>query len=206
MATQRHQLHQKAVFKAITEDATFATVLHIICLITYGHDIYDVDILELSLRLSEDYHAELSDHNENKLNAILLATSTNIFYEQPDAFQSICSTLVEGDPGLGLLPDLTVLDVLAGVYEVELNHGPHQFRPAVGKLIQQAMEAEADANEDGSPGEGAYIQAALSDRRSDLYHQLEAIGVLHPALPHVNPPSPPQPILQAGSLLPAPLA
>ncbi len=186
MALQRHQLEAKAVFKALTQDDTFATVLHVICLVAYGPEIYELDILELRQRLSEDFHGELTEQNESKLNAILLATSTDIFYEQLEAFYGICSTLSEGDPGFELAPNLSVIDLMAGIYEVELNHGPHPFQPAVSAVIQQILEGESEDPEETEPESPTSTTLALQELRQRLELQLRGIGVEHPSLPSVE--------------------
>lgn len=184
-------LRKKAVFSAITDDGTFATVLHIIALHTYGPEIYDLELLEIRQRLSEDFHADLSEQNESKLNAVLLATSTDAFYNDPEAFQAICNTLVDGDPGLDVLSDLTIPEIMWGMYEVNLNHGEDQFGPRVEAVINQVIEGESNEPENEEEDPMAYIDSAMEEAREKLRHQLEEIGIDTPDLPPVRADSKP---------------
>ena len=49
---------------------TYATVVHLICLVCYGQEIYTLDPLEIYARLSEDFSAQMPEQLENKLQAI----------------------------------------------------------------------------------------------------------------------------------------
>ena len=176
-------LNKKEVYLALTDPETFATVLHAILIKTYGEEINEVDPVELFLRLGEDFGAEPCEEVENKIQAILTATTTDVFYNEPDAFTAICETLANGEPGMEQLESLTLAEVVWGVYEVELNHPGAQMSQQVHKLVQQAIEAEAE-----EAGDYEYMFQHLHEQREALKHQLEKLGFKDVHLPPIQPP------------------
>jgi hypothetical protein len=184
-------LKPKEVYLALTDPNTFATVLHTILLSAYGEEIYQTDPVELYMRLEDDFGAKPVEEVENRIQAILMATSTELFYEDPHAFNAICESLCNGDPGIDLLEPLTLPEVLWSVYEVELNHGPGEMGVSVQRLVQEAMDSEADDPESGSEDTLAYLHSYLEQQRSELHHQLVAIGAKPDALPPIQAPAPP---------------
>ena len=180
-------LDPKAVAAAILDDATFATVLHVICLASFGEDIYEVDPIELYARLQDTFGAQLSETNEQKLQAILLATSTDAFYEDERAFMACCSSLLGGDPGFEGLDDLTVAEIFWALYEVELNHGENEVSPAIRSIIAREVEEEAD-DSTGSIEElrPNAVLKELAAQRKILVGQLRAIGVRDFEVPPVS--------------------
>jgi hypothetical protein len=189
MAVKPQALNPKGVFLALTDPNTFATVIHIVLISRYGEEIYNEDPIELFLRLEEDFGSKPCEEVENKINAILLATSTDLFYEDPHAFTTICQTLTTGDPGIDMLDPLTLPEVMWGVYEVELNHGSGKMSKHVEKVIQQVVEEESNEvdheamlNEDPYD----YLMHFLEDQREVLQRQMEAVGLTGTDLPPVQ--------------------
>jgi len=172
------------------DDGTLATCLQIIALTAYREEIYQVDPMEIVMRLEEDFNTRLTDDNENKLKAILLATSTDAFYENPEAFRGIGNTLLNGDPGLAQLDPLTIPEVLWAVYEVELNHGPMPFHPGVEAFMEQALNQEM-TDPEGEPIEADPYQYAwdfMQELHTRLKHQLTRLGVPASHLPPIETP------------------
>ena len=182
-----HNLNKKEVYLALTDPETLGTVLHAIILKTYGEEVNEIDPVELFLRLEEDFGAQPCIEAENRIQAILLATTTDSFYQVPDAFTSICDTLVNGDPGMEQLEPLTLAEVIWGVYEVELNHPGAEMSKQVHALVQEVTNEEAE-----EAGDYAYIFQFLQEQRDKLKHQLEKVGFKDIHLPPVTPPEPPQ--------------
>lgn len=183
---QKPTLDPKGVAAAILDDATFATTLHVICLVQYGEDIYTVDPLELYARLNEDFGAVLSEENENKLQAILLATSTEGFYDDVRAFQAVCNTLLNGDPGVESLEELTVTEIFWAMWEVELNHGEEEVSPEIANLIAREIDEEGDDSSDVMGLRPNYVLRELAEHRKSLRKQLISIGVKDPELPPIS--------------------
>lgn len=171
-------LDPKVVYRLLADDGTFATCLQIVCLASYGPEIYQVDPLELILRLEEDFHVRVTDSNENKLKAILLATQTDIFYENPEAFRGTCETLTNGDPGLEVVEILTVAEACWGLYEVELNHGPHELSQNVQAVLDRVIASEGlDPDESDTKDAFGHVWPYLQERWNDLASQLQELGV-----------------------------
>jgi len=181
METAPVKLDKKEVFLALTDPLTLATTLHSILIVTYGPDIYEVDATELFLRLEEDFGAQPSEEVENRIQAIILAVSTDSFYNDPDAFTAICESLCNGDPGLEGLEALTLAEVVWGVYEVELNHEGATMSPQVHKLVQQAIDSEAE-----EAGDYQYMMNFLHEQRERLEHQLRKVGFKEFHLPAIK--------------------
>ncbi len=186
----KEHLDPKAVSRLLADDGTLATPVHIIALTVYGPEIYEVDPMEIVLRLEEDFHVKLTETIENKLKAILLATSTDIFYEDSQAFTSICNTLINGDPGLDNFDPLTIPEVLWGIFEVELNHGPQDMQPSVRSIIDRVLEEEMTDSE-GTPVEGDPYQYAwdfVQELHTRMRRQLGDLGVPEGLLPPIETP------------------
>ncbi len=183
---QKPSLDPKGVAAALMDDATFATTLHVICLVQYGEETYAVDPLELYARLAEDFGATISDENENKLQAIILATATDAFYEDVRAFVATCNTLLNGDPGLETLDELTCTEIFWALWEVELNHGEEEVSPEIARLIGREVDEEADDSGDVLGLRPNYVLREMADHRRDLRKQLISIGVKDPELPPVS--------------------
>jgi len=180
-------LNKKEIFKALSDDATYGTTAHIIALGTFGDDIYDMDPLELFMNLEDEYKVEMSDDLADKLQAILLATTTNAFFEDPVAFRAIANTLLEGDPGFDGFDNVTTTEVLWSIYEVELNHEGTEFTPAVSALINKEIDNEGeDVDTLDEAMNSSYHQRAIRVFRKELEEQLQLVGVEDYALPEVD--------------------
>jgi len=181
------KLDKKEVFKALSDDATFGTTAHVIAIATFGEEVYQMDPLELFMNLEDEYKMEISDEVCEKLQAILLATTTDAFYEDATAFRAIANTLIEGNPGFEGFDNLTVPEILWSIYEVELNHEPIEFSASVNKLIATELEEEVeDMDEISEAMEVPYYQRAVRDLRGELAEQLVAIGFEQHNLPSVD--------------------
>lgn len=185
--TLTRPLDPKVVYRLLADDGTFATCLQIICLAAYGPEIYQVDPLELILRLEEDFSVHVADGNENKLKAILLATQTDIFYENPEAFRGTCETLTNGDPGLEVVEILTIAEACWGLYEVELNHGAQELSPRCQAVLDRTIASEGlDPEESDTQDAFGHVWPYLQERWGDLAGQLQELGVDMADLPPIE--------------------
>jgi hypothetical protein len=177
-----------ADFLADTE--TTATVLHMIMLAAYGDELHGnpeagvepMDPVECWVRVSEDFRVSVPESNENKINALMLALSTNAFYDDPVAFVSICNALYSGDLGDlvdGVMEDLTMPEMLWGIYEVELNRGDYQdFVPSIDSFINEVITNEAEDNEELEVEEVVpYYESFVKEMRDDMLIQMRTLGV-----------------------------
>lgn len=174
----------------LADTETTATVLHMIILAAYGDEVYGsiehgieaADPVELWLGLKEDFSVTIPESNENKVNALMMALSSEAFYDDPLVFISVCNALYSGDLGdlvNGALEDLTMSEMLWGIYEVELNRGDSEgFVPAIDRLIDEIIKNEAEDNEDLEEAEVVpYYERFVGEMRDDMLIQMRILGV-----------------------------
>jgi hypothetical protein len=156
----------------------------------YGDEVYGslengiepADPVELWLRIKEDFSVNVPESNENKVNALMLALSTEAFYDDPLAFISISNALYSGDLGdlvNGALEDLTMSEMLWGIYEVELNRGDSEgFAIPIDRLIDEIIKNEAEDNEELEEAEVVpYYEKFVAEMRDDMLVQMRMLGV-----------------------------
>ncbi len=174
----------------LADTETTATVLHMIVLAAYGDEVYgsiengieQAEPVELWMRIKEDFSVNIPESNENKVNALMLALSTDAFYDDPLAFISICNALYSGDLGDlvdGALEDLTMPEMLWGIYEVELNRGDSEgFALPIDRLIDEIIRNEAEDNEELEEAEVVpYYEKFVAEMRDDMLVQMRMLGV-----------------------------
>jgi hypothetical protein len=164
-----------ACSELLDSPSTLATTLHAIALTAYGEQIYEADPVELYALLEEDFNCKLPVESENRINAIMLALTTDAFYHDVEIFESISDALYSGDIGDsvdGLFEQLTMPEMLWALFEVELNRGQsNEFSAAVGKLIAEVSSREYSDNG------FQYADDNLEEMKVDLHAQLKKIGV-----------------------------
>jgi len=139
------------------------------------------------MNLEDYYKMEMSNEVAEKLQAILLATTTDAFYEDPVAFRAICNTLIEGDPGFDGFDKLTVPEILWSIYEVELNHPGMDFARSIKLMIEKELEEEVeDLDELDEAIQVPYYQRAIRELKDDLDNQLVSVGFENHGLPSVE--------------------
>ena len=179
------ELNKQGVFNALQNPETYATVLLAICLINYGNETFQVEPLVLFQWLKEDFGTELHEDNENKLQAILIALTTDYFFTDLSVFQNICKTLESGDPDLSaenLLADAaTIPEIMWGVYEVALNSEDQiidnlPFSPQVDNFITKVLDTDVDDFDDTDI---ALQQAdVVKNNVAEMKEQFHSIGIL----------------------------
>ena len=188
MSEAKSKLDVQAIYNLLSnyEEDVFATTLLTICLINYGDETFKVDPLVLFAWLEEDFGTEVSEINQNKLNAILAALTTDYFYNDLSTFKSICSTLTEGDPGVidtELIGDETTIpEILWGIYEVSLCNdetvvNTYKFSNSIQSFINIALKEnpleQADSSLELSPSE----ENIIKNNCIALSKQLLKIGI-----------------------------
>lgn len=174
----------------LADPDTSATLLHLILLSAYGDELYGapekdiapMDPVECWVRVQEDFRVTVPESNENKINGLMFAVSTDAFYDDPLAFRSICSALYSGDLGDlvdGVLDDLTVPEMLWSVYEVELNRSDYQeFAASVEAVMDEVISTEAEDREDLDPEDVVpYYEKFVAEQRNEMLTQMRKIGV-----------------------------
>ena len=171
-------IDRKTAAELLRDPNTLGTTLLVILLATYGEQIFEMDPVELWVNVQDDFHATVSEEGENRVNALMLALSTESFYEDPEVFRAVCTSLYDGDLGDlvgGSLEDLTLCEVLWAMHEVgNLRDDEPEFSPAVARLIGELIAEEAeDSSESPVPG----YEQFLDEAKRDLIGQLLKLGV-----------------------------
>jgi len=184
--TSSQPFDKKEAGNLLTENSTFGTVAHIIAYKAFGDEMYAMDPLELYANLEDEYRVNVAEDVQQKLQAILLATSTDAFFHDPEAFRAICNTLVEGDPGFLTFDDLTIPEILWSSYEVSLNHPGTDFSPQVQKVIDRELREEGPDIDSLEEAEDIpYFDRAVTNLREEMVEQLERIGMDAGKLPPI---------------------
>ena len=179
------ELNKQGVFEALQNPDTYATVLLAICLINYGNETFRVEPLVLFQWLKDDFGTELHEDNENKLQAILIALTTDYFFTDLEVFQNICKTLESGDPDImehNFMTDpATIPEVMWGIYEVALNSEDQvvdnlPFSKQVDNFISNVLDDDVDDVDDSSQiNEQSYI---IQNNVAEMKEQFKFIGIL----------------------------
>jgi hypothetical protein len=178
-------LNKEAARKVLEDPESYGTTLHAIVLKAYGYEaIYGteedpedrMDPIELFVALEDDFHVSLPVEVENKINAIIFATESTAFFENPVIFSSICMALGTGDLGdliNGVMEEPTIPEMVVGILEVQLNHDEGtEFLPAVQNFIESILDDEGIESL-GDP-ELDNLEEAV---RKELFNELKFIGV-----------------------------
>jgi len=180
------QIDKKVAGDLLSDDSTFGTIAHLIAFMAFGEEIYAMDTLELFANLEEELSIEMSSDVRERLQAILLAVSTDAFFHDPEAFRAISNTLVEGDPGFAAFDDLTIPEILWASYEVSLNHPGTDFSPQVEKLIDHELKEEGEDLDSLEEAENVpYFDRAMQHLHGELKEQMETLGIDSGQLPPI---------------------
>lgn len=178
------ELNKQGVFEILQDPDTYATVLLCICLINYGDETFKVEPIVLFQWLKEDFGTELHEDNENKLQALLVALTTDFFFTDLDVFQNICKTLSSGDPEItdtNFMSDpVTIPEVMWGIYEVSLNSEDTiidnmPFSKQIDAFIDNTLDNDVDEQDDDTIS--PQTNNIVADNVSQLKEQLSKIGI-----------------------------
>ena len=169
---------------ALGDPDTCAFVLLTIAMWAFGdqvlgdpdNDIEAMDPAELWAGLNEMFGVWVSEEGENRLNALMLALQGDLFYRDVEVFSAVAQSLLDGDLGdlvQGSFDDLTAVDIMWAVLEVELarddEDGPPEFSQGVADIIARSIAMEQDDQEENLADVRAAYEAMLS--------QLRVIGI-----------------------------
>lgn len=174
MAIDRH-----AAAELIRDSSTLGTTLLIILLSTYGEQVFTMDPLELWVAVQEDFHATVTEEGENRVNALMMAVSTDAFFDDPETFRAVCTCLYDGDLGdlvAGGMEELTLAEMLWAIHEVKcLRDDDPEFAPAVVREIEEIIASEAEELTEESPV--ASCERFMEETKRDLIGQLLKLGI-----------------------------
>lgn len=169
-----------SVAGALLEDPdTSATTLMVLALHALGDrllgdheaDIPPVDPVLRWTDMNAFYGANITEAGENRLNALILAVTSDAFEVSPDAFVSVALALDSGDLGDMLdgvfeKPDLK--EAAWAVTEVALNtgHVPDLSEQVLDMLLEEAQEE--DEGEDKHDNEKEHVRSRIAKIEQEL--------------------------------------
>ena len=163
----------------LADPGTYATVIHAILLAAFEVDIYHLDPLEIYARINDKFRVQMPEENENKMNAILFAVSTDAFFEDPVIFKSVASALFYGDIGGEVdseMNELTMPEVAWALFEVGVNRDESpELESSVVGVITGIASQEAATLEDGAPT--SHTAEVVVHKKEELAQQFELLGV-----------------------------
>lgn len=154
----------------------------------FGDEAAGVDRMdpsEMWAGLNAAYGTWLTEEGENRVNALMTAMDSPLFYRDPAVFEAVTVALCDGDLGdilHGEFEDVTALEMLWAILEVELandaEEGPPEFSPQVMDYIDSQLSDESENLDDAKAGVEAEFRELIRD--------LERIGVSRAALRHYH--------------------
>lgn len=161
---------------------SLATPLIATLLKLYGEEIFEVDPLEIFSRVHEDFNVWISEEGENRIQAILIALSTDEFYHRPEVFKAVCGSLYSGDINDLIsvdFEDLTMTEILWAIFEVQLLRGDRDletdevididFVPQIHRFMARILNNEA--------GEHTTYSEDVEDMKRKMIQQLMMVGL-----------------------------
>ena len=168
----------------LRDPEALALPLMTVLLSAYGPQVFEEDPIDLWLTVEDDFNARITEEGENRVNASILALTTDLFYVDPLVLRAVALALFEGDLGdmvNGVLEDIEFPEALWAVYEVGLMRGDdEEFSDDVSEYIDKLMRETAEDNEDlgMEPDEAIpYAVRFLEDMKGTLRDQLRLLGV-----------------------------
>lgn len=178
------QMDRRKCAELIRDPEALALPLMTVLLSAYGPQVFEEDPIDLWLSVEEDFNAQLTEEGENRVNASILALTSDLFYSDPLVLRATALALFEGDLGdmvNGVLEDIEFPEALWAVYEVGLMRGDdEEFSDDVSEYIDRLMRETSEDNEDlgMEPDEAIpYAVRFLEDMKGTLRDQLRLIGV-----------------------------
>ena len=181
MLPQDFQFNIQACAKLIREPSTLTLPLLTILLEAYGEYLFDMDPVELYLDIEEDFHARLTEEGENRVQAGLMAMTTDLFYKDPLVTRSVALAMFEGDLGdmvTGVLEEIDMSEVLWAVYEVGLlRDDDEEFSRPVQNFIDELIK-DASGSVNIEEGEVVpYYARILITQKRELREQMAQLGL-----------------------------
>lgn len=164
-------------------------------------DLSEVNTAVLLKQLEEEYTVNIPEENENRINAVILAVTTDLFFTNVNVMKAITLAFVDGD--IGNIPDgeeeeVEVADILrasaemALITDTPLNDILGSFSSSVDKAIGNIIDSESedpeDDEEDYLPYEEGeqidsqrvvpYFYKILDDYMEELEEQLYLLGTM----------------------------
>lgn len=148
------------------EDVALPALLYLLVQVS-GEDWVENDPLLLYRELEEFTGIPQLDVDvENRIQALIVLMTSDLFYEEPLAFLSVVNTINNGDPDYDDMDPPTLQDVVWAIYETNmLDDNPPDFSDEVKALIKQIIRMEA-LDDDADPEEEERIAGMYTKSRA----------------------------------------
>lgn len=115
------------VAKTLGDEEATATTLLAILLDRFGTDVMSWDPATVELELQDEFGVKaISTTNLDKINALITALTTNLFYVSVEAFHYITNALNGSSPAFGQFDPVTAEEAAWAITEVRMNDVPEQ--------------------------------------------------------------------------------
>jgi hypothetical protein len=178
-----------AVLRAfLGSDETYATVLLLILLDTYGQEALEWSPATIRMQLEEDFAVELPDGNLDKIMAAVTIVTTNYFYQDPVRFVELCNILSGDDAEHDEFDPADVSEILWGISESFLLWPPEEadasydtkFSAEILEYIRQTLTEEGFLKAPDIMGVSGLDETSfVRDTWSDDPEMYQAIYELH---------------------------
>jgi len=120
---------------------SFATTLVTAVIDTFGTESFDWEPDVLTKEIEKNFGIDLPRMNVDKIQALMTALSSNVFYYDPQAFLHITRALNNRNPQFDTLPNIYTDDILWAVYEVYINDEPESLSVAFSEDVRRLIGA-----------------------------------------------------------------
>lgn len=129
-------------FKALfVEEDHSATALHMACLKVYGSEYLDWEIDTLELNIEDDLGIQIKSEVFDRLHALGVALSTELYYKYFESFEKINKALNFCEPYFTIVTPCSPEEIFTGIWEVKLNDSDiTQFSEEVNAYIRASLK------------------------------------------------------------------
>lgn len=170
-------LDRRACADVLREAETPATVCMLILIAAYPDILGDdtPDVLELWQAVNEDFSTTLHEDNENKVNALITALTTNAFYEDPEVFEAV-SLGLGGDLGdlvEGVLEEATLAEMMWAAWEVGLwRTDDPEFSESIQRRWREVLNTEMDEESLTVPQVLPWFERLIVEGKTDIIRNM----------------------------------
>lgn len=189
MYNQNWTINREKAAEILRDPDATAIALFIIAIKTVGEEnllftnedtgyVDHMDPVELFTELEDFFRVTLPEQNENRLNALLTAFTTDLFFEDPIAFSSICLAIHSGDLAElvnGIMEEPNIEEILISRMEVELVIEKQDFTKSVQKLILSSIRDLAEDDDIIEPRET--LNDIVEEHRAKIINELRSLGL-----------------------------
>ena len=126
-----------------TEDNHSATALHLACIHCYGVEYLDWEVDTVELEILDDLGKKEEDLDPgvfDRLHALNVALSTELYYTYLESFENITKALSFEEPNFRALTPCTPAEITWAVYEVRFNDStPGTYSGEVQAYMREAL-------------------------------------------------------------------